>query len=347
MRALALTQYGGIGSLAPLDLPAPALAAPDDVLIRVRAAAINHLDLFLTQGVKGITVTFPHIVGTDGAGVVEAVGPAVGTVGLGDRVTLNPGISCGSCAACRAGEEPFCRNFQILGEHRPGTAAEFVVVPERNVARIPDRMPWEVAAAFPLSTLTAWRMLTTRAQLQPGESVLIWGIGGGVSLAALQIAVHLGARVVATSSSDRKLAKARELGAEATFNHTEHSADEVAREVRKLTGAGVDVVVDSIGEKTWDASLTALRPGGRLVTCGATSGPHVSLDIRRLFWFQWSLLGSTMGSRREFEEIMALANAGALWPVIDSVVPLEQGRSAYERMARGEQLGKLVLEVSG
>jgi NADPH:quinone reductase-like Zn-dependent oxidoreductase len=347
MRALALTQYGGIGSLTPLDLPPPALAAPDDVLIRVRAAAINHLDLFLTERVKGITVSFPHIVGTDGAGVVEAVGSAVETVAPGDRVTVNPGISCGSCDACRAGEEPFCRSFQILGEHRPGTAAEFVVVPERNVVRITDHMPWEVAAAFPLSTLTAWRMLTTRAQLRAGETVLIWGIGGGVSLAALQIAVHLGARVVATSSSERKLAKARELGAEATFNHTEHPAEEVAREVRKLTGAGVDVVVDSVGEKTWDASLRALRPGGRLVTCGATSGPHVSLDLRRLFWFQWSLLGSTMGSRREFEEIMALANAGALWPVIDSVVPLEQGRSAYERMARGEQLGKLVLEVSG
>jgi NADPH:quinone reductase-like Zn-dependent oxidoreductase len=346
MRALALTQYGGIGSLTPLDLPPPALNAPDDVLIRVRAAAINHLDLFLTEGVKGITVSFPHIVGTDGAGVVEAVGSAVETVAPGDRVAVNPGISCGSCDACRAGEEPFCRDFQILGEHRPGTAAEFVVVPERNVARIADHMPWTVAAAFPLSTLTAWRMLTTRAQLRAGETVLIWGIGGGVSLAALQIAVHLGARVVATSSSERKLAKALELGAEATFNHTEYSTDEVAREVRKLTGAGVDVVVDSVGEKTWDASLKALRPGGRLVTCGATSGPHVSLDIRRLFWFQWTLLGSTMGSRREFEEVMAMGNAGALWPVIDSVVPLEQGRSAYERMARGEQLGKLVLEVS-
>jgi NADPH:quinone reductase-like Zn-dependent oxidoreductase len=190
-------------------------------------------------------------------------------------------------------------------------------------------------------------MLTTRARLKRGETVLIWGIGGGVSLAALQIAVHLGARVLATSSSESKLAKARELGAEVTFNHAEHTPDEVAREVRKVTGTGADVVVDSVGEKTWDASLKSLRPGGRLVTCGATSGPHVALDIRRLFWFQWSLLGSTMGSRREFVEIMALADDGALWPVIDSVVPLEQGRSAYERMARGEQFGKLVLEVSG
>jgi len=175
---------------------------------------------------------------------------------------------------------------------------------------------------------------------------LIWGIGGGLSLAALQIAKHLGARVIATSSSERKLAKARELGAEVVFNHAEQTPDEIAREVRKLTVVGADVVVDSVGEKTWDASLKALRPGGRLVTCGATTGPIVSLDIRRLFWFQWSLLGSTMGSSAEFAQIMVLANSGALWPVVDSVVPLERGASAYQRMARGDQLGKLVIEVS-
>jgi NADPH:quinone reductase-like Zn-dependent oxidoreductase len=207
-------------------------------------------------------------------------------------------------------------------------------------------MPWDVAAAFPLSTLTAWRMLVTRARVEPGETMLIWGIGGGVSLAALQIARHLGATVIVTSSAERKLAKARELGAGTTFNHADLSPDEIAREVRKLTGAGVDVVVDSVGEKTWDASLKALKPGGRLVTCGATSGPMVSLDIRRLFWFQWSILGSTMGSRAEFAEVMKLGNAGKLWPVVDSVVPLELGAAAYERMARGEQLGKLVIEVS-
>ena len=346
MRALALKQHGGIGSLELLDLPAPAIAAPDEVLIRVRSAALNHLDLLLTEGIKGITVPFPHIVGTDGAGVVEGIGSAVTTVRLGDRVTINPGISCGKCSLCRAGEEPFCRNFEILGEHRTGTAAELIVVPERNVWIISDRMPWDTAAAFPLSTLTAWRMLTTRAQLQRGETVLIWGIGGGLSLAALQIAKHLGARVIATSSSERKLAKARELGAEVVFNHAEQTPDEIAREVRKLTVAGADVVVDSVGEKTWEASLKALRPGGRLVTCGATTGPIVSLDIRRLFWFQWSLLGSTMGSSAEFAQIMVLANSGALWPVVDSVVPLERGASAYQRMARGDQLGKLVIEVS-
>lgn len=346
MRALALKEHGGIGSLELLDLPAPAIAGPDDVLIRVRSAAINHLDLFLTEGVKGITVRFPHIVGTDGAGVVEGVGAEVTSVRPGDRVALNPGISCGRCSLCVSGQEPLCRNYHILGEHRPGTAAEFVIVPERNVAPIADSMPWDVAAAFPLSTLTAWRMLVTRAQVTPGETVLIWGIGGGVSLAALQIAHHLGASVIATSSADRKLAKARELGATATFNHAELPPEDIAREVRKLTGAGADVVVDSVGERTWDASLKALRPGGRLVTCGATSGPMVSLDIRRLFWFQWSILGSTMGSRAEFAQVMQLGNAGKLWPVVDSVVPLALGAAAYRRMATGDQLGKLVIEVS-
>ena len=346
MRALALTQVGGLEYLAALDLPAPRITADDDVLIRVRCAALNHLDLFLTEGVKGITLSFPHIVGTDGAGVVDAVGPAVGSVGPGDRVTINPGICCGECEVCRAGEDPCCRTYQILGEHRPGTAAELVLVPERNTHRIPDSMSWEVAAAFPLSTLTAWRMLTTRAGLRPNETVLVWGIGGGVAMAALQIGKHLGARVIVTSSSDRKLEKARELGADVTFNHAERPAADIARDVRKLTGAGADVVVDSVGESTWEASLRALRPGGRLVTCGATTGAEVPLDIRRLFWFQWSLLGSTMGSRREFAEVLALVLAGKFQPVIDSVVPLEQGRAAYERMARGEQLGKLVLEVS-
>jgi NADPH:quinone reductase-like Zn-dependent oxidoreductase len=346
MRALALTKHGGIGDLAILDLPAPSVKAPDDVLVRIRAAAINRLDLSLLPGLKGLTLEFPHIVGTDGAGIVEAIGPDVKAIGSGERVFLNPGISCGQCPACLGGEEPLCREFRILGEHLPGTAAEFVVVPERNVARIPDDMPWSTAAAFPLATLTAWRMLTSRASLRSGESVLIWGAGGGVSLAALRIAVHLGARIFVTGSSDTKVQKALELGAETGYNHTERTSDEIARDIRKRTGIGVDVVVDSVGERTWEASLKALRPGGRLVTCGATTGPQVSLDIRRLFWFQWSLLGSTMGNSREFAEIVALANDGKLWPMVDSVVPLRDGVRAFQRMACGEQLGKLVIEVS-
>lgn len=345
MRALALTRLGGPQHLAVLELPSPADPVGDQVRIRIRCAALNRLDLFLTEGVKGIALTFPHVVGTDGAGVVNAVGPAVTTVQAGDHVAINPGVSCGQCSSCRSGQDPYCREFQIIGEHRSGTLAELVVVPERNVAILPT-MPWPEAAGFPLSALTAWRMLTTRAKLCSGETALIWGAGGGISLAAIQIAKELGARVVVTGSSARKLEKARGLGADLLFNHTEQSPDAIAREVRTRLEGGVQVVVDSVGKATWEASLRALAPGGRLVTCGATSGPDVSLDVRRLFWFQWSLLGSTMGSREEFAAVMELVRQGKLWPVIDSVVPLEEGRLAYERMAQGEQIGKLVIEVS-
>lgn len=344
MRALALTRTGGPEHLAVLDVPAPTVAGPSDVLVRIRAAALNRLDLFIADGLKGLTYRFPHVVGSDGAGVVESVGSAVRRVRPGDRVLLNPGISCGACDACAAGDEPLCGRYEILGEHRAGTAAELVVVPEANVAPVPDGMDWPRAAAFPLATLTAWRMLTTRARLQAGETVLVWGAGGGVAQAAIQIARLLGARVVATSGSDAKLETARRLGAEHVVNH---SAGDVVAEVRRLLGRrSVEVVVDSVGEATWPTSLRLLGPGGRLTTCGATSGPMVSLDIRKLFWYQWTILGSTMGSHREFAEIAALAAGGSLWPVVDSVVPLEQAVEAYRRLAAGAQTGKLVLEVA-
>lgn len=345
MRALALTRLGGPQSLAVLDLPEPPMPGEGQVRIRIHAAALNHLDLFLTEGIKGITLVFPHVVGTDGAGEIDAVGPGARFT-VGERVAVNPGISCGKCDVCRSGEEPYCREFQILGEHRPGTCAELLNVPERNVTAIPSDMTWAEAAAFPLANLTAWRMLVTRAKLTGGETVLIWGAGGGISLAAIQLAVELGARVIVTGSTEAKLDKALSLGAEMGFNHRDESPDTIVKRIRQALGGGVNVVVDTVGEKTWDASLKALAPGGRLVTCGATTGPMVSLDIRRLFWFQWSVLGSTMGTRAEFAEMMEKVNQKKLWPVVDSVIPLAEGRLAYERMARGEQIGKLVIEVS-
>jgi len=343
MRALTLIEHGGIDRLRVQELPTPEVQQPDQVRIAVRAGALNHLDLFVLDGLPGITLSFPHIVGTDAAGVVDQVGTAVTDLVPGDRVVLNPGISCGACAMCANDQDPLCRRFGIMGEHQPGTVAEYLVVPARNVAKVGAHLGWAQAAALPLATLTAWRMLTTRARVVPGESVLIWGIGGGVSLAALQIAKHLGARVIATSSSPQKLEKAKALGADLVLDH---GVQDVVRETRAFTTAGADVVVDSVGEKTWDKSLRALRPGGRLVTCGATTGPHVQLDIRRLFWFQWSILGSTMASRREFLEMMAVANAGKLTPVVDTVVSLDEGARAYERLERGDQLGKVVIEVS-
>ncbi|HEX6644643.1 MAG TPA: zinc-binding dehydrogenase [Gemmatimonadales bacterium] len=345
MRALALREAGGIERLALLDLTAPELAAPHDVRIRIRAAALNRLDLFVVNGLPKFSAPFPHVVGSDGAGVVESVGSAVASVRPGDRVMLDPGVACGECAACRRGDHPLCERYAILGEHRAGTVAEYVVVPESNVARVPDGMSWGQAAAFPLATLTAWRMLTTRARLAAGETVLVWGSGGGVSQAAIRIARHLGATVIATGGSDAKRALAREIGAHHALDHA--SADDVVAEVKRITGRrGAEVVVDSVGEATWQASQRCLARGGRLVTCGATSGPTVGIDIRRLFWHQWSLLGSTMGSRAEFREIVALAHAGKLWPRVDSAVPLEQGVEAFRRMASGEHVGKLVIEVS-
>jgi NADPH:quinone reductase-like Zn-dependent oxidoreductase len=344
MKALTLTGIGGLDRLQLQEVPAPALRAPDEVLVRIRCAALNRLDLWMTGGLPNAKPSFPHVVGSDGAGEVEAVGSAAGRCRPGDRVLINPGLACGQCAACLEGEDSLCSNYAILGEHLPGTAAELVAVPAANLGRVPEGMSWSEAAGFTLSTLTAWRMLTGRAKLQAGETVLIWGVGGGVGMAALQVAVLLGARAIVTSGSDAKLATAIRLGATVAVNH--ESADVVAEVRRETGGRGAHVVVDCVGEATWADSLRALRRGGRLVVCGATTGPAVSFDLRRLFWHQWSILGSTMGTRREFAEIVRLAQEGKLWPVVDSVVPLADGAAAYERMQRGEQTGKLVIEVS-
>jgi NADPH:quinone reductase-like Zn-dependent oxidoreductase len=309
----------------------------------MHAAALNRLDLFVAQGLPNFRCPFPHVVGSDGAGVIEAVGPAVEGLAPGDRVMLNPGVSCLRCDACLAGEHPLCERYAILGEHRAGTAADYVVVPARNVARIGDDMPWAEAAAFSLATLTAWRMLVTRARLAAGETVLIWGIGGGVAQAALAIARLVGATTIVTSSSAAKLAAARAAGADHAIDH---ATQDVAAEVRRVTGGrGAHVVVDSVGERTWPTSLRCLRRLGRLVTCGGTSGPMVGLDVRKLFWHQWSILGSTMGTYREYAAVAALARQGRLWPTVDAVVPLAEGVEAFRRLASGAQYGKLVIEV--
>lgn len=345
MRALCLTATGGPDHLALLDLPAPPPPGPDEVRIGVRAVALNHLDLWVAEGLPAVPVpTFPHIVGCDAAGVVLECGTAVTHLAVGDRVVVNPGWGCGTCQACRAGDDVFCRRFGVLGEHRPGAAAEEIVLPARAVLPIRGSWSWAEAAAFPLATLTAWRMVTTRARVAPGETVLIWGIGGGVALAALQIARHLGARVAVTSGDPAKLERAAAYGAELGLDH--RATEDVAAALKHHWGHGADVIVDSVGTTTWPRSLRALRPGGRLVTCGATTGHDVALDLRRLFWFQWSLLGSTMGTPREFAEIVALGDAGALRPPVDTILPLADGAEGYRRLAEGRQFGKLVLEVS-
>ena len=344
MRALTVSAHGGLDQLEVREnLPTPELRTSTDVRVRVRAAALNRLDLFVLDGLPGITITPDWVVGSDGAGVVDAVGPDVRDVAVGDRVLIQPGISDRTCEYCRAGEQSLCVSYKMLGEHMPGTCAEFVVVPAPNVRRIASSVRWEVAAALPLAALTAWRMMVTRAAVREGDLVLIWGIGGGVALAALQIAKLHGARVWVTSGSDAKLERALGLGADAVFNHR---TQDVAREVRARTNKrGADVVVDTVGEATWSQSLLALGKRGRLVTCGATSGPMVETDVRRLFWNQWSILGSTMGNDRELDAMLGAFERGHLAPVVDSVYALDQGGAAYARLASPEHFGKIVLRV--
>ena len=344
MRGLTIAAHGGLEQLElTTGLPVPDVEHPDDVRVRVHAAALNHLDLFVLAGMPGATIVPPWIMGADAAGIVDAVGADVRGVKVGDPVVVNPGISCRNCEFCLAGEQPLCPRFQLLGEHRTGSFADHLVVPAANLRPIPAGSDMVTAAAFTLVTLTAWRMMVTRAAVQPGETVLIWGIGGGVAIAALQIAKARGATVWVTSSSEDKLAKARALGADETFDH---SRVDVAREVRARTGKrGVDVVVDNVGQATWKQSLGALGRSGRLVTCGATSGPVVETDVRRLFWNQWSIMGSTMGNDAEFDAVVGELRAGRLLPPVDSIHDLEHGREAFERLASGRQFGKVVLRM--
>jgi len=344
VRALVINAHGGLERLEYRnDVPEPELRQPTDVRVRVRAAALNHLDLFVFAGLPGVTIRPPWILGADAMGEVESVGSAVRDVAVGDRVIINPGISDRTCEYCLAGEHPLCLRFGILGENHPGTLAEYVVVPAANVRRIPPAITDISAAAFTLATLTAWRMVVTRARVRAGEQVLIQGIGGGVALAALHICKSLGATVWVTSRSDEKLARAQALGADEAMNST---STDVAREVRARTNKrGVDVVIDSVGRATWAQSLGALGRAGRLVTCGATSGPMVETDVRRLFWSQWSILGSTMGNDAEFDAITAELSAGRLFPEIDRVYELSEGRQAFERLEHADQFGKIVVTI--
>lgn len=347
MRAWVIRATGGIDRLELAQVPEPAgPLGPRAVRVALRAAALNHLDLFVARGLP-LDYRFPHILGADGAGVVDAVGAEVRSVRPGNRVMINPGISDYTCEYCRAGEHSLCVNYGLLGEHLPGTLAEYLVVPEQNLAIIPalaTPLSWAEAAAFSLVTLTAWRMVVTRARVERGETVLVWGIGGGVALAALAIAKLRGARVIVTSSSDAKLQQALRLGADVALNHT---SEKIAQQVRSLTNQrGADVVIDDVGEATWGESLRALARGGRLVSCGATTGPQVTIDLRRLFWYQWSILGSTMGNAEEYREIVRVLGTGELRPVVDRIFPFTDVRQAFARLERGEQLGKIAVEIA-
>ncbi len=342
MKALVIFKHGGLDELTITDIPKPSIGA-DDVLIAVKAVALNHLDLFVREGLPGLKLAMPHVLGSDVAGVIAEIGASVRGVQAGQRVAVNPGISCGHCEFCAMGEDSLCAEFGILGEHFPGGGAEFVRVPARNVLPIPDDFPFEQAAAAPLVFLTAWRALITRARLRAGEDVLVLGAGAGVSTAAIQIAKQAGARVFVTSSSGEKLKKAKELGADVLINYKTQEWD---REVYKQTNKrGVDVVFESVGAETWLKAIRCLKRGGRLVTIGVTTGPNPTEEIRQIFWKQIDILGSTMSNQREFHEVMKLVLRGELKAVVDCVLPLERGREAHERLARGEQFGKIVLVV--
>jgi NADPH:quinone reductase-like Zn-dependent oxidoreductase len=322
---------------------APPQPAPGEVLLRVRSAGLNHLDIWVRKGRKGVVLPMPHILGSDAAGVVEALGPDVGGVKVGDEVILNPGLSCGRCEYCRRGQQSLCASFGIVGLSRPGTFAEFVAIPAKNLRPKPPHLTFDEAGAFVLSFVTAWRMLMTRAQLKPGQTLLIHGIGGGVALSALKLAKLTGAEVIVTSSSDEKLARAKEIGADHTINY---KAGDVARSVKEITaGRGVDVVVDTAGAATWPIDFSAVRPGGKIVLCGITTGPEAMTNLRVLYWNQLTIMGSTMGSDEDFRQMVTAVAAVRMKPVMDSVHPLEEVRQAALRMEAANQFGKIVLRI--
>ncbi len=342
MKAVVFHEHGGPDRLVYQDVPEPTLG-PGEVLVRVRACSINHLDLWVRQGIPAYPVTLPHISGSDVAGVVERVGPEVEGVPAGQRVLLAPGLSCFRCDWCRAGHDNLCQAYKIFGAHVDGGYAEYAKVPSGNLIPIPDRLTFEQAAAFPLVFLTAWHMLITRAGLRAGETVLVLAAGSGVGSAAIQIARHVGARIIAAAGSDDKLEKAKALGAETGINYAH---EDLSQRARALTdGRGVDVVVEHVGPATFSQGLAALAKTGRLVTCGATTGPTTPLDLRFLFSRQLTLLGSSMGTRSELLTVTHLMGEGRLTPVIDSVHHLKEARAAQERMLGRQVFGKLVLTV--
>ncbi len=328
MRAVRIHEDGGPEVLVLEEAPDPA-PGPGEVLVRLHASALNHLDVWIRKGLP--SVPKPRILGADGAGVVEALGEGVSGFEPGERVVVNPGIEAGG------------GRIHVIGEHGDGTNAELIAVPATNVHPIPDGLSFEEAAAFPLVFETAYRMLVTRAGLREEEWVLAWGIGGGVSTAALAIAKALGARVLVTSSSHTKLERARELGADATVNHA--TADVKAAVQEATGGRGVDVVVEHVGEATWQTSLAVAAHGGRIAVCGATTGPNPPAGLHRIWWKQLTILGSTMGTGEDFAAVYDLVASGRARPVVDRVFPLEEIRAAHERLEAGEQLGKIVLSI--
>ena len=344
MEALVIDGFGEIEDVVRhVDLPDP-IPARDEVVVDVKAAALNHLDLWSLSGALNIPLEFPYVLGADGAGEISAVGEEVRGLPPGTPVVVNPGISCGGCERCRAGEQSECTTFRMLGEHLPGTFASKVKVPARNVFPFPKHLSFSEAAALGVTFITAYRMLFNRARLKPGEWVLVTGIGGGLALSLFQLARTVAGKVFVTSSSAEKLRRAEEMGADGVINYAE---EDVGKAVRRLTGKrGVDVVVDSAGGATLDASLRALRQGGRVVVAGATAGREARFDLRRFFWNQLELVGSTMGSDADVSDMLRMVAGLQLRPIIDRTFSLAAGADALAYLRSQEQFGKVVLEIA-
>ena len=342
MRAVIFEQHGGPEVLKFTEVSKPTIKA-NEVLVEVRACALNHLDVWVRNGLPGIKIPLPHILGDDVAGVVREVGELVIGVNAGDEVMIQPGVSCGHCAECLAGRDNMCDDYDIIGYRRDGGYAEFVAVPGINVIPKPKNLNWFEAAALPLVTLTAWHMLVARANVQPGEDVLVHAAGSGVGSLGIQIAKLRGARVITTASSEEKLAKARELGADVTIDYTQ---TDWPREVRRLTnGRGVDVVFEHTGAATWPGSILSLKKGGRLVTCGATSGFDAKTDLRHVFYRHLTILGSMMGSKADLLAAMKFIESGQIRAVVDRTLPLAEARKAHELIEVRAQFGKVVLDI--
>lgn len=342
MKAIVFHEHGTLAQVTLADLPIPT-PAPDEALVEIKAAALNRLDLWVLEGWPGLKLKLPHVMGSDGAGVIKAIGDNVTDFAVGDRVAINPSRTCGRCAFCLRGQDNLCRSFSILGEHEDGFFAQYTAVPTRNLLHIPPDAGFADAAAASLVFVTAWHSLITRGGLQAGESVLVVGAGGGANTAYIQIARLAGAGpIYVVGSTDEKLETAAQLGADVLINR---SREDWGRALFKATNRrGVDVVVDNVGAATFTASLRALRKGGRLLTVGNTSGPKFEFDNRYIFGKHLSIIGSTMGPIADFEKVMGLVFAGKLKPVIDTIYPLAEGVNALRRLQDGDVTGKLVLE---
>jgi len=342
MRAAFITGHGGNEVVELGQRPAPS-RQPGEVLVRMRAATLNRVDLYMRDSGVGIRHTLPQIMGLDGAGTIEEIDAGETRLKLGQQVVLHPGVTCGRCSYCLRGERTLCATIRYLGEHRDGTLAEFVSLPAENVFPMPDSLGFAEAASLGVTYLTAWRMLFTKARVRPWETALIFGVGGGVSLAALQLAKLAGARVIAVSRDDGKLARAKELGADRVINGTR---EDVAEAVMAVTdGQGVEVVIENVGERVWASALKSLARGGRLVTCGATTGDQPPADLRRIFIRQLQIFGSTLGDLDEFSDLLKWVGRSGLRPVIDSHYIMADLHSALDRLEAGQQFGKIAIGI--